>query len=257
MPRKQSEQDRHAFRLRGRNHVTRLECFSDCVFAFALTLLVVSLEVPKSFNDLWAAMKGMVAFAFCFAILFGLWSRHHTFFRRYGLEDGVTKALTGCMLFVVLAYVYPLKFLSLVSLDAGLGFDRAAGVAMFTKGAEPQQVRWLFLLYGAGLVSLSMIFFALYRYAYSKRDELQLTEVEALDTRWFAIENLFQVSVPVVATTLAFVLPPDMAGLAGFAYCLYAVAGFVHGSLHRGKRRGMVATLPTRAPDSGAHQDPT
>src|SRR5579862_9365312 len=93
------------FRLRGKQHVTRLESFSDCVFAFALTLLVVSLEVPKSFTDLLSAMRGMVAFAFCFAVLFGLWSRHHTFFRRFGLEDGATKALTACLLFVVLAYV--------------------------------------------------------------------------------------------------------------------------------------------------------
>ncbi len=39
------------FRMRGRE-VTRLESFADAIFAFALTLLIVSLEVPKSFADL-------------------------------------------------------------------------------------------------------------------------------------------------------------------------------------------------------------
>ena len=93
-----------------RHEISRIEAFSDAVFAFAVTLLVVSLEVPKTFNELMAAMSGFLAFAICFTLLFQVWWRHHTFFRRYGLEDAFTIAMTGCLLFVVLFYVYPLKF---------------------------------------------------------------------------------------------------------------------------------------------------
>jgi hypothetical protein len=41
------EVDRDGFRLRGFDHVYRIESFSDAVFAFVVTLLVVSLEVPS------------------------------------------------------------------------------------------------------------------------------------------------------------------------------------------------------------------
>jgi uncharacterized membrane protein len=60
--------------LRAREHgVSRLEGFSDDVFAFALTLLVVSLEVPRTYRDLETASRGFVGFALTFAVLGWIW----------------------------------------------------------------------------------------------------------------------------------------------------------------------------------------
>ena len=81
------------------------------MFAFAVTLLVVSLEVPRTFHELAETMKGFVVFAVCFALLIVIWREHYVFFRRYGLQDAGTVWLNAALLFVVLFYVYPLKFL--------------------------------------------------------------------------------------------------------------------------------------------------
>src|SRR3954468_11492821 len=93
------------FRWRG-GEITRLEGFSDAVFAFAVTLLVVSLEVPKTFHELMEAMRGFAAFGICFALLADVWFNHYRFFRRYGLQNPWAVFLNCVLLF----YVYPLKF---------------------------------------------------------------------------------------------------------------------------------------------------
>ena len=91
--------------------IQRIETFSDGVFAFAVTLLIVSLEVPKSFEELLVSMRGFFAFGISFAVLVSIWTEQHRFFRNYGMEDGWTITLNGALLFIVLFYTYPLKFL--------------------------------------------------------------------------------------------------------------------------------------------------
>src|SRR5207237_6793219 len=99
-------------KFRWRSHeVSRIEGLSDAVFAFAVTLLVVSLEVPKTFAELMAAMRGFGAFAISFILLFIVWFNQYKFFRRYGLQDNLTVILNAVLLFVVLSYVYPLNLL--------------------------------------------------------------------------------------------------------------------------------------------------
>jgi uncharacterized membrane protein len=76
--------DAHKFRWRS-HEISRIEGLSDAVFAFAVTLLVVSLEVPKTYGELMETMRGFGAFAICFALLFVVWFNQYKFFRRCGI----------------------------------------------------------------------------------------------------------------------------------------------------------------------------
>src|SRR5205809_3523155 len=159
MIRSTESRDFPGFRLRGRE-VTRLESFSDAVFAFALTLLVVSLDVPKSFNDLVITMRGFPAFAICFLFLALIWNGHYKFCRRYGLDDGTARFLTCVMLFLVLFYVYPLKFLFNLSVTALL-FGSVQPLSM-----SGEQFTTLLVIYGLGFAAVYLAMTLLYLHAY-------------------------------------------------------------------------------------------
>ncbi len=137
--------------------VGRIEGFSDAVFGFALTLLVVSLEVPRTFDEMMLGVRALPAFAASFAILLMIWQEHHQFFKRYGIYDGPTIWLNGLLLFLVLFYVYPLKFLMTMLLGpTGVLFGGEGS------GVDPRQVPALMTLYGVGFMSVFLILASLH-----------------------------------------------------------------------------------------------
>ena len=169
--------------MRGKE-VTRLEGFSDAVFGFALTLLVVSLDAPKTFGDLSSAMRGFPAFAICFLFLGLIWNSHYKFCRRYGLDDGFCRFLTCVMLFVVLFYVYPLKFLFSISITSTL-FGSAAMAGHMTR----PELSDLMTIYGLGFAAVYFALTLLYLHAWKLREQLALTAFELSETR-YQIERL-------------------------------------------------------------------
>src|ERR1700730_13630250 len=232
------------FQWRGAE-VTRLEGFTDAVFAFAITLLVVSLEVPKTFNELAEAMQGFFAFAICFAMLVWIWHEHSEFFRRYGLQDSFTVWLNAALIFVVLFYVYPLKFLFtlVVNQYAGRSLEVPRAGGRFEPMIQDQQVRSLFVFYGAGIIAIFLVLTLLYAHAYRRRRELELTELEAFDTRWKMIGLLVPVAVGSLSICLALVLPLNRMAVPGFTYALLGPLFFLHGWMGGSRRRKFTATM--------------
>src|SRR5258708_38190294 len=84
----------HAIPFRNRaREVSRIEAFSDVVFGFAISLLVVSLEAPKTYEQMREMLRGFLPFAICFWIFIDIWFEHHHFYKRYAMQDKTTMAL--------------------------------------------------------------------------------------------------------------------------------------------------------------------
>lgn len=231
---------KNGFRMRGHGEVSRIEALSDGVIAFAITLLVVSLEVPRTFDDLMVTMRGFLAFAITFALLFHVWHTQYRFFRRYGLNDNFTIWMTACLLFVILFYVYPLKFVWTMLVN--LVLEGASNVTLADGRVVPpirrEQVAPMMAIFGAGFTAVFAVFTLLYAHAYRKRRELELNELEIYDTRVMIQDNALNVAIGLISVIIALAGGARYSLFSGFVYWLVGPVQFLHGYLMgRGRKR--------------------
>jgi uncharacterized membrane protein len=197
--------------------VTRIEGFSDAVFGFALTLLVVSLETPKDFTQLKGQLAGFVPFALMFAMVCWIWYEHNKFFRRYGLQDALTTFLNSVLLFVVLFYVYPLRFLTIALVGPMVG--------LAAPGFDDGEIDGALLMtfYSGGVLVIFTVFVLLHLRARAQRASLNLGPVEELQLRFSLRSHIISVSIAVLSLLLLAVGIDSM-----WAGLIYAAMGPVH-----------------------------
>lgn len=232
------------FRDRGRE-TTRLEAFVDAAFAFAVTLLVISVDaVPDSVEALLAAMKGIPAFLASFMLVALFWYAHNKWSRRFGLDDGASTFLSLALVFLVLVYVYPLKMLF------GSFFN------FVTNGAVPagfivrsaRDVLAMFAIYAAAWSTMGVIIMLLYWRAWRARTRIGLDRDEAIRT-YAEIWTWSMVPITGVVSLVAIVLMPAGAkpwqvAIPGMVYFLMSLSGVAYWLGERRARRLL--------PDAGA-----
>jgi uncharacterized membrane protein len=221
-----------------RREVSRIEGFSDAVFGFALTLLVVSLEVPDSFDGLKAILAGFVPFAATFALICWVWFEHYAFFRKFGAEDPLTIFLNCVLLFLVLFFVYPLKFVFALVIPSLFGMRPPIAMTEW-------DARMLMWVYSAGFVAMMLVFVLLYRNQYRRRAAFGLTEEQTFAARTGARTHVLSAGVGMVSIALALVLPIEQLWIAGLVYILQGPIQWRNGLLIERER---VKAFPSSTP---------
>lgn len=229
------------FKLRGKDH-TRIEGLSDGVFAIAIALLLISSDIPETFDELMYFMYDFVPFGATITLLMLLWYEHYTFFIRYGLKDANTVTINTILLFLILFYVYPLKFLfkTLFTLFSALFTqDREKFDRLFTETILPEDTATLMIIYGLGAASIFITFILLYTYALRKKDSLGLSEYEIFQTRSSIYSNIIMASIPIGSALIA---ATGIGGssnftISGLFYWLYAIAMPLYYALYYSRKR--------------------
>lgn len=220
---------------------SRLEAFSDAVFGFSLTLLVVQLETPMTLADLRNTAGSFLPFALTFAMVAWIWYLHTQFFRRYPLDDAWTVFLNCALLFVVLFYVFPLKSLTL-ALVGQLTMDPAT-IPNLREMGHPL----VMVIYSSGVVLVFGTFLLLHRRAWRKRDALGLDTFRLTELRFAARGHMISTGLGVTSLMLVWLMPAQP-GWSGIIYCLM---GPLHGwNGYLGRRANAALTAGTEHPSA-------
>ena len=150
-------------------------------------------------------------------------------------------------MFVVLFYVYPLKFLFTFLVDrftGGHGEVRLPNGTVEAMIETPDQLATLMIIFGVGYIAVFGVFALLYWHAYRKRAQLELNELETFDTRTDIRESLLNVGIGVVSLAFAVFGGGRFAAISGMTYMLTPVVMTLHGTLN-GRRRRKLETLST------------
>lgn len=197
----------------------RVEVFSDGVFAFAATLMVVTIDLNDSLWLTVAKATNLLGFSVSFFVLVILWKIHYNFFRRNSYIDNWIIAFNSVLLFVVLYYVFPLK--SLINSWIGL------------QNITPNDLASLFVIYGFGFAMIFLCYALMYYRAYRKTRSLQTS----VDLLFYAQHFSLYVLMALMSIILGVLKVGSNFGAPGFFYGLLGLLCYLHAGWFKKKYR--------------------
>lgn len=174
--------------LRG-EAMTRIETFVDAAFAFAFTLLVISIDsIPTSTHELLELSLDIPAFIASAATIGVIWYAHSRWSRAFGLDDPVTAMLSIILVTFVLIFVYPIKLMFRITFAYFSDGYFNYGLDSF----EQLDISILIIYFSLGFLFLSIIYILLYINTLKFSVQLRLNDYEKLYcqrvvTRWLAV----------------------------------------------------------------------
>ncbi len=197
------------------HNIGRIEAFSDAVFAFAATLLVISLNDENTISVLKIDLVNFAAFLISFFVLVLLWKVHYNFFRRTDYIDNWVIALNSILLFVVLYFVFPLKSM----------INSWFGALQMT----PEKLAALFELYGLAFLLIFLCIALMYYRVKQKTSEKNNKLVLLFYQRHyfiFVIVAALSILISISRIGLSFGFPGFMYGLLG-PFCYFHSQWFI------------------------------
>jgi len=98
----------------------------------------------------------------------------------------------------------------------------------------------LMLIYGAGFTVIYALFFFMYLHAERNAESLELTPTELFITTSNKWAHFFMVLIGLTTIIIAYLLPPENAGISGFFYLLIPVTHTAWYSYRGAKERKML-----------------
>jgi uncharacterized membrane protein len=184
---------------------TRIEAFSDGVFAIAITLLVLNLHPDKSVTHQWPSYA---AFAFGFLTIGVMWVNHHHLLHQFGHVDRVLLFLNMLLLLGIVFIPFP--------------------TALIAEHIRDGDARTATLAYGCTGIVLAMFFNALWHYGAHGRRLLRA------DTRMREVSGITRSYLPgiplyLTGTLVSFASPVASAAVYAGIAVFYAISNTFFG----------------------------